>query len=69
MDVHAIAAGHAEYLEKQIRGSYLGHRSPETQDGAVEWTGNYCRDRLPNILIDRNDPLVHRDDDFDGRDQ
>lgn len=66
MDAAEIAEQHAQYHAAHLP-QFLAHKSPERVAEVIAWTGEYCRNRLPAILIDRQS--VKRDDDQEGYDQ
>jgi len=57
MDIGAIAARHADYYASNMR-SFLEGKPSARIGAAIEWTGAYCHQVLPGLLIDRKDPVV-----------
>jgi hypothetical protein len=63
MDTKAVAANHADYYATTISG--LLTKPAARIAAAIDWTGAYCRDVLPGLLIDRRDPVVVATEDED----
>ena len=66
MDAAEIAGQHAKYLAEHMR-DFLPNKSPGRVAEVIAWTGEYCRNVLPGILIDRQ--AVKRDDHEEGYDK
>jgi hypothetical protein len=48
-----VATQHAAYFA-QMMPQFLANKKPDRISDAVYWTRNYCRDVLPNLIVDRD---------------